>query len=454
MALKPTESVRHGLFSPIEQEFTPEEFIKDVFNDEFILMVGSEVIMDKRIEPTGDINKYILDTINQIGKTNYIDFNELERKKEDGTDPIRKLLNDQEFDYNLNDISPELRRLLETKLFPVVLTTTFDSYLETLMRNIWGKRLLVANFNDMDSMDKLRHVISSYKVESKYKYNEPTLIYIFGKAVKNELRMYAHTDDDYIRIIDKWMQLKNDDHVNNLIKEKKILALGCKFDDWHFRFFWYSLRKEINRLGAGQVAFMLDCNNPIDKKLDIFLKRKKVYRHDDARVFMSQVAQMMNVATSNNPYMDLILKKRKEGGIFLSYCSEDIVMASKLFFHLDKQGYKVWFDNNNLRGGDNFNKEIQDAIAQAKVFIALLTPTIARNLQSGVYEEKYYVKEWRMACQLKEKIIIPVAVDGYDVKADYHKSIFQKIINDYPSSVDLMKADGFEKLLSSLKKWL
>lgn len=467
MAFKPTEtetkSDLYDLFSPLEQDSNQEQFINDVFNDEYLLVVGSEVILDKKIEPTGDVNRYILSVINQISGKNYNDFNDLEQHKEKESHPIRKLLTEVAkktgFHFELTDISPELKALLETKLFPVVLTTTFDNYLETLMRYIWGDQLNVVNIYDKKSLDKLRDKLKKSLVlindEWKYTYNEPTLIYIFGKAVKDEKKKFVHTDDIAIQTIEKWMEFnKKNDQILRLFRERKALALGCKFENWYFRFFWYILKRDISRLGEGQVAFMLDCKKPIEKKLDLFLKHSKIFRHPDARKFMTQATQMMSVASPDNPYMDLIMKKRQEGGIFLSYCSENVIMASKLFFKLDELGYKVWFDNKKLKGGDNFDIEISNAIAQAKVFVPLLTPSIAQDLQNGNYEEKYYVEEWRMAKQFGEKKIIPLAVDGYDVRADYHTSIFQGIINDKPSGVNLMTTDGFNKLLSSIDKEL
>ena len=34
------------------------------------------------------------------------------------------------------------------------------------------------------------------------------------------------------------------------IRPKGVVSLGCKFDDWLFRFFWYILRKDINHIDS------------------------------------------------------------------------------------------------------------------------------------------------------------------------------------------------------------
>lgn len=450
MGFKPADSDIYDISNPLEPAFNKEQFVEDILNEEYILVIGSEVIMSKDEEPTGDINQYILSKINYSLGQNYKDFNELALHSGQGFDPIRNLLNNKHFIFDLQDISPELQKLLATRLFPIILTTTFDGYLEALMRHVWGSRLKVVNIDDMNSLRDFRNAISSYR--DGRTYNEPTLFYIFGKAASDESKKYVHTDDDAIQIIEKWMQLPKEDPILNLIKSKKILALGCKFENWYFRFFWYILKRDINRFRDGQVAFMLDSNNLIDQKLNRFLKHSRIYRHDDARAFMAETARILNTADKENAFSELIVKKRRTGGIFLSYNGKDFTVARQIFFMLSKHGFNVWFDNSKLFGGDNYNMEIEKAIRESKVFIPLLTPNVAEDLKTEEYHGKYYIEEWKKACQFGDKRIIPLAIDGYDLRSNYHTSVFEGIMGDTLSGIDFMQKDGFNKLVASLDK--
>ena len=58
-----------------------------------------------------------------------------------------------------------------------------------------------------------------------------------------------------------------------------------------------------------------------------------------------------------------------------------------------------------------------------------------------------------MAQQFGDKIIIPLAINGYNLRSDYHQS-FEKIINHQPSGINLMDADGFQKLITSINEHL
>ena len=127
MGFKPKENTGQRISQQQEMVFSREQLVSDVFNDEYVLVVGSEVIMNKQEEPTGDVNQYILRALNASLDSNYKDFNELVMHSGDGIDAIRNLLNSEEdFSYDVADISTELRQLLETRLFRFVLTTTFD----------------------------------------------------------------------------------------------------------------------------------------------------------------------------------------------------------------------------------------------------------------------------------------------------------------------------------------
>jgi hypothetical protein len=128
-------------------------------------------------------------------------------------------------------------------------------------------------------------------------------------------------------------------------------------------------------------------------------------------------------------------------------------MASQVFFMLRRQGYNVWMDNDSLYGGDNYNTEIEKAIGECQIFVPLLTPHIAEDLQEG-RTDNYYNKEWRMAIQLGGKHILPLASNGYDLRADYHSHGFETIVGSGISGIDLMQSDGFSRLVQSLDKFL
>ena len=205
-----------------------------------------------------------------------------------------------------------------------------------MRRSIWGDKLRIVNICDERSLSDFRDSLKNCR--EGVEYTEPTLIYAFGRAEKDESKMFARTDNDCIRIIERWMQLdKRRDQMLEFIQNKRLLALGCKFDDWYFRFFWYILKREIGKLGEGEVAITLDAKDRSESNLKKFLYRTRVYTHGDARLFMKDIIHTLTSTSPDSPFRKQIISYRRKGGIFISYCSKDVLTASQLFFMLRKK---------------------------------------------------------------------------------------------------------------------
>ena len=248
MAFTPDEEDLEYAIDDLQNlEFDMEKTIGHVFNNEYILIIGSEVILKPSVVPSGDVNDYILGKVNKLMKgRNYKSFDEVMQHSNNNIDPIRNLVTWDKFQRSMivDDISEELQGLLRTKLFRIVITTTFDTYLEKLMHEIWADEdINVVNVWDDTSLGKFYNCLSMHRNVGDY--NAPTLIYAFGRCEKGEENFYARRDFDYIQTIEKWLGFdKRENLMMQFILSKRLLSLGCKFDDWYFRFFWYILRRE------------------------------------------------------------------------------------------------------------------------------------------------------------------------------------------------------------------
>lgn len=451
--------------------FDYKKFIKDVLNAQYALVVGNEIILDEKLEPTRDVHQYFLRIINEKQSVQYENYHEIALDKGERINPIRRLVVDGDIQFQPESVSLDLRNMLKTRLFTTVLTTTTDGYLEAAMKEIWGEELRVVNIYDKETVDGLQKAISSCRRDKRY--TQPTLIYVFGKMDINDMsKRYVKTDADAIELIAKWMRM--DIEANNVmldfIRCKRLLALGCKYDNWYFRFFWYVLTgiskscEENNYDGRGEVAFHINEDGEIESKLLQFLERTDIFIHKNAQSFITDIANNLTDNSQNAILYDIIKDNRnnslkKDKSIFISYCSKDVLNAIQLFFKLcDK--YNVWFDNTSLYAGVDYQKEIESAISASKIIITILSPNVANDLENNILNN-YYNKEWRMAQQFDDKLIIPLAINGYNLRASYHTQKYEMIINkksngiDYTGDaveIDLMDSDGFSKLISSIEK--
>ena len=102
------------------------------------------------------------------------------------------------------------------------------------------------------------------------------------------------------------------------IQSKRLLSLGCKFDDWYFRFFWYILRREEIKQRDGDIAIFFDENDRSDLNLQTYLKNVRVITqtHVNVREFMRQITKVLTSTEDDNPYRDLVTGYRRQGKIF------------------------------------------------------------------------------------------------------------------------------------------
>lgn len=440
----------------MSRKFNTKKFIKDVLNDKYALVIGNEILLDTKTEPTGDVHQYFLRKVNENSNVQYEHYNEIALDKSERINPVRQLIESGEIAFDAKYVSPNLMELLETKLFTTVLTTTTDGFLEAAMRKIFGNELRVVNIYDKDTVDELQKARKACRKDRKY--NQPTLIYVFGKMDEEDLtKKYIRTEADAILLIEKWMRMdvESNNEMLDFIRSKRLLALGCKYDNWYFRFFWYVLTGNIDSEkfdGTGEVAFALNTTERSENKLQKFLDRTNICILGDATSFITNITKTLTEDSDDAPFRQQIVESRRRGGIFVSYCSKDALTACQLFFQLCEKKYDVWLDNARMYGGDNYESEIADAISAAKVVITVLSPHVAEDLKRGDTDH-YYNKEWRMAQQFNDKTIIPLAINGYDLRADYQQ-VYESIINQQPSGIDLMDSEGFSKLLTSINEHL
>ena len=98
--------------------------------------------------------------------------------------------------------------------------------------------------------------------------------------------------------------------------------------------------------------------------------------------------------------------------VFLSYASQDADAAKRIADALRAAGIEVWFDQNELVGGDAWDKKIRGQISSCALFV----PIISAN--TNARSEGYFRLEWKLA------------VDRSHLLADDHPFLFPIVIGD------------------------
>lgn len=473
---KPSDQNRRK--SKTEERLKDNAFLESILNDEYVLVVGSETILRTDLEGTdntGDshvllYNQMLLEREINIEKDRCWTEEEWHKVFEDNLMGKDLLANaEKKIEYNLDDISSELRSLIQTKHFPLILTTSIDGYLETLMKETWGNQLQIVNFYDKNSLDTFYKNIQRSK-EDSLRIIPPTLFYVFGKVNYTDDGItelpFVFSEDDAIIAISKWVQIEdNKKKLFEYIDHKRIMAIGCKFNDWKFRFFWYSLKHSTESLrGRNTVAITFDKEKDNSfLSLERYLKKEAVHVENDSRRFMAHVVELLNPNqdSASVEVWENILKSRrnKSGYIFLSYAHEDFPIAYQLFVHLTNSGYNVWLDNKNLYSSDIYESKIQIALAECVIFIPVLSKQVSKDLTEGNLHRFYLNKEWRPMRDRRaigSINIIPLATNDYDIRESYHDVGFRNFwnIKDEEKDITIEKIENIEHFEQGLDKIL
>ena len=97
--------------------------------------------------------------------------------------------------------------------------------------------------------------------------------------------------------------------------------------------------------------------------------------------------------------------------VFLSYASQDAEAAKRICEALREAGVEVWFDQNELVGGDQWDGKIRGQISSCALFV----PVISNNTQARL--EGYFRIEWKLAARRTHAMasakafLLPIVID-------------------------------------------
>jgi hypothetical protein len=100
--------------------------------------------------------------------------------------------------------------------------------------------------------------------------------------------------------------------------------------------------------------------------------------------------------------------------IFLSYASEDRPAVRLLRDALSAAGLDVWYDENELTGGDAWDRKIRRQIRECTYFMPIISAT------TNARAEGYFRREWRMGVERTQDMaddviyLLPVTIDDVD----------------------------------------
>ncbi len=113
--------------------------------------------------------------------------------------------------------------------------------------------------------------------------------------------------------------------------------------------------------------------------------------------------------------------------VFLSYARDDAAAARRIAEALRSSGIEVWFDENELRGGDTWDAKIRKQINDCTLFVAV----ISRGTESR--SKGYFRLEWKLAVEQTHMLlegtpfVVPMVIDDVAESAASVPPEFMKV---------------------------
>jgi hypothetical protein len=278
--------------------------------------------------------------------------------------------------------SPSLRQLASIRAFKLFVTTSYDPLLE--------QAIDAERFNGEACTEVLAFAPKGAPVDlstSVKDLHRPVVFHLFGKLAATD--SYAATEEDLIEFFHK---LHSDTirpkRLFDELRDSNLLLIGNAFPDWLARFLIRLAKSERILTERSKYEYLVATPQTDTTSLLSFLRsfsretqffeahdpasfiaelqRRWQERHPETRDAASVEAHAVP-DTADTDATSMI-----DGALFLSYASENRAACLKLRETLDNAGIEVWFDRDQLKGGDSWDKKIRRNIQHCSLILPLI----------------------------------------------------------------------------------
>lgn len=417
-----------------------KRLISAIENKEVVPIIGKELFKVNGESLQTYINK-------QVCENFFIDYQEgmsvdqivdvINAAEGDGK---RKLCNELPKIFSKINISiPEsIKRLIDIKQFPMLLTTSYAPILEKYLMENDARKWKSYAYDTTAKAD-----IPSVILDSNVLY------YIFGKTGVEGT--FVVDEDDLLSFLHFWHdENTRPKELCKYLSNKYLLVIGCDYPDWLFRFMWYSMNSNFNekRLKKGQLVIS---NKKVmeDTELQSFLRRIKAYYDNDIDEFVLELCRRCeNLKPIDSINSEIDPTPAQKVDFFISYANEDFEAADNIATILRNLGANVWFDKNKLKPGDTFPEDIKDNIEECRRFMPILSNHTVQETR------RFFRKEWKIAkdeaeLRLGMPYITPVAIDNVNIKHHLIPSEFSDVhVLKYQDGIE----DEFRELIREIRR--
>lgn len=293
--------------------------------------------------------------------------------------------------------------------FPLIITTCQDNALYKALTDTGKVPFLCRYHFRGDRRDNPEFVHSGSP-------QAPTLYHLFGDAEEPQSLVLSENDllDFLIGVVAEKPPLPNSFKRALQRTGQSFLFMGFGVSNWYLRILLKVIVRslELNRTGSTMALEGLQGLTDTDRQQTVLFYQRGTrveFYEEDLQAFAVEFLARLKAA-------GWALESKAGVGprprVFVSYASEDTILAARLFSSLQKAQFEPWLDKDALRGGDDWNSKIEDQLRDSDYVLVLETPALARKRVGYVNKEISIARD--LARYIRGSFLIPVYIDDLD----------------------------------------
>ncbi|PPK73918.1 TIR domain-containing protein [Methylobacter tundripaludum] len=262
---------------------------------------------------------------------------------------------------------------------------------------------------------------------------ESNLLYLFGKI--GSTMVYAIHDEDILEYAHNLLchGKKVPDRFIAELQQKNLLLIGCNFPDWLSRFFIRLTNTErlSDKKTNAWVVEEMEGQTDLIVFLQSYSNKTEILSNLSPQSFVEELHSRWTErhGGASDPGKGIMPKGPDPNGVifFISYSrATDLPAAEKLYQTLLNLGVterEIWFDQDCIEPGVEFQKLIFKGIRVCRYFLPLISSA------ADQFKEKFFYSEWRAAIERSKfqgfgenVLVMPVIVDE-DYKPDSYRNV-------------------------------
>jgi len=335
-----------------------------------------------------------------------------------------------------------VHRQLASLPFPLIVTTCQDDLLTQALQE--AKKLPDTQRYHLrgDKRENPEFLISGSP-------DKPLIYHLFGDANEPASLVLSENDvlDFLINVVSGRPPLPNSLLSALKRKGKSFLFLGFGVRHWHLRILLKVLLRNWEQGDSTPVAaepmrdlLESDCNEVV-----LFYQRgMRVDLADfDIGAFLTELSNRLQ---AEGGYAGEAESFGSRPRVFISYAREDADIATKLFNALQRKSFDPWLDNENLVGGEDWDKHIRQDLERSDFTLLLYSKTLCGKRDSYVNKELALATE--RALSVRGSFLIPLRTDDITPEERIFELGKYNEMDLRPESFD----EDLSKVISTMKR--